>query len=223
MRNSASGLHSSKLGKCYILNNSNCYNTMSRKAILDKMLQTEALEHLTTFTAAVLVAEPALEAKCRAWGKTDTGSAQGDPWSGAAVALGLQTCLEELDAECGQGGGACRAGADDIFALGPAEVVLAAVENLEREIKARCSLTLQWSKSKMYCREGNVPETAPAGLVLAGEQVGEEFLRGLMVFGVPVGSDEYVEFKLNEVVENIIQDAGKVQYWGTRGRRSGLL
>ena len=52
---------------------------------------------------------------------------------------------------------------------------------------------------------------APAGLVLAGENVNGDFLRGLMVFGVPVGTDQYVRFKLNEVADQIISDAKKVQ------------
>ena len=42
---------------------------------------------------------------------------------------------------------------------------------------------------------------APAGLVLAGENVNGDFLRGLMVFGVPVGTDQYVSFKLNDVAD----------------------
>ena len=85
--------------------------------------------------------------------------------------------------------------------MGPAEVVLPAVEKFEREVKLRCSLTLQWSKSKMFCQEGEVPENAPTGLVLAGENVNGDFLRGLMVFGVPVGTDQYVSFKLNDVAD----------------------
>ena len=53
----------------------------------------------------------------------------------------------------------------------------------------------------MFCQEGEVPENAPTGLVLAGENVNGDFLRGLMVFGVPVGTDQYVSFKLNDVAD----------------------
>ena len=63
----------------------------------------------------------------------------------------------------------------------------------------------------MFCQEGEVPEMAPAGLVLAGENVNGDFLRGLMVFGVPVGTDQYVRFKLNEVADQIISDTKKMQ------------
>ena len=55
----------------------------------------------------------------------------------------------------------------------------------------------------MFCQIGEVPEMAPAGLVLAGENVNGDFLRGLMVFGMPVGTDQYVSFKLNEVADQI--------------------
>ena len=56
-----------------------------------------------------------------------------------------------------------------------------------------------------------LPEYTPPGLSLAGEQVGDNFLRGLMVYGVPVGTPEYVAFKLNELADQIIQDAERTR------------
>ena len=174
--------------------------------MLDKISETEELQHLTTFTATVLAPEPALEANGKAWGSMLTGAGQGDPWSGDAVALGLQDSLEELDADCAKGGGAARAGADDVFPVGPPEVVVPAVIKFERQVKEKCGLTLQWGKTKVYCQEGEMPAGLPTGLRLAGEQVGDTFLRGLLVFGIPVGSDEYVTFKLREVAANKVNE-----------------
>ena len=56
-----------------------------------------------------------------------------------------------------------------------------------------------------------MPAYAPGGLTLAGEMVGEEFLRGLMVYGVPVGTPEYITHKLREVAGKIVADAQKTR------------
>ena len=145
---------------CVALDVKNCYNSMSRKAILDVILNTPELQHLATFAAVILAAEPALESRGKVWGVSATGAAQGDPWSGQGVALGLQPSLVLLDDECGQGGGAARAGADDVLAVGPAQIVLPAIQNFEREIRERCNLSLQWRKSKIFCRDGVLPAGA---------------------------------------------------------------
>ena len=104
-----------------------------------------------------------------------------------------------------------RGGADDVFAVGPMEVVIPAIERFKEEVWERCHIKLNWRKSKVFCREGELPENTPEGLSLAGEQVGDSFLRGLMVYGVPVGTPEYVSFKLNELADQIIQDAEKTR------------
>ena len=59
------------------------------------------------------------------------------------------------------------------------------------EIKTRLGLKLQWTKSQIYCKEGDLPENATPGLSLAGEQVGDSLLRGMMVYGVPIGTPQY--------------------------------
>ena len=189
----------------------NCHNSLSRRAVLDEVVNTPTLNHMATFAATILAPEPALEAEGKAWGKTGTGVVQGDPVSGAFQAVGFQPSVRRLDEECAVGGGAARAGADDVFSCGPPEVVLPAVQRFAEEIKERCGLTLQWRKSRVFCWQGEVPPYASPGLTLAGEQVGETFLRGMMVYGVPVGTPEYVTFKLKEVAARIVKDADKTR------------
>ena len=63
----------------------------------------------------------------------------------------------------------------------------------------------------MRNKKGDLPDTATQGLRLAGEQVGEKFLRGFMLYGVPIGSSEYVTHKLKEQVEVIRKDANKTR------------
>ena len=104
---------------CVSLDMKNCYNSVSRHSILDVIVDTPELEHLTTFAATILAPEPALESRGQVWGSTTTGMVQGDPFSGAGTAIGIQPSLLRLDSECAVGGGGAHAGADDIFAQGP--------------------------------------------------------------------------------------------------------
>ena len=85
-----------------------------------------------------------------------------------------------------------RAGADDVFAVGLPEIVLPAVQMFSDNIRTKCNLELQWTKCKVYKREGDLPPNTPHGLTLAGEMVDGEFLRGFICFGIPLGSEAYI-------------------------------
>ena len=85
-----------------------------------------------------------------------------------------------------------------MLAVSPAEIVLLAIQKFAAEVEQRCLLRLQWSKSKVYTREGGLPVDTPAGLSLAEEQVEDQFLWGIMCYGVPVGSPEFFTYKLRE-------------------------
>ena len=189
----------------------NCYNEQNRAAAIQVVQSSESLQHLSTFAATILAPVSALESKGEVWGESGTGKVQGDPASGALQALGMQPCLEELDAACSQEGGMTRAGADDVFAIGLPSVVLPAIQKFSENIKTKCNLELQWTKSKVYMREGELPPYTPAGLSLAGEEVDGEFLRGFTCFGVPLGSDAYVVHKLRQVAKQIIEEGEKAR------------
>ena len=104
-----------------------------------------------------------------------------------------------------------RAGADDVYCVGPQETVLAALQQFATDIKQRCDLEIQWSKTVLYTREGDVPAGAPPGLKLAGDRLADTLYRGLMVYGVPVGSPEYVTLKLREKAAEIVTDADRAR------------
>ena len=150
-----------------------------------------------------------LESGGKKWGTTGDGSGQGDPASGAFQTIAMQPSLERLDAELGAVGGVARGGADDVYAIGPPAQVFAAIARFEEDLFTRCHLTLQRSKSVVYCPGGELPESALPGFKLAGEKVDNRFLTGLMVYGVPVGSPEYVTYKLKMKAKEIISDAEK--------------
>ena len=119
----------------------------------------------------------------------------------------IQPSLVKLDAACREAGGFAIAGADDIFPVGPRGVVLPAVVAFAEEVKKRCGLTLQWSKTEYFCWEGGLPEDAPTGLRLASRLVDGEMRRGFLCWGVPVGEKEYVAAVLDEKVMTIVEEA----------------
>ena len=195
----------------------NCYNEQRRGATVEVLRDTPALSHLVTFAAATLAPVPALETGGRPWGEMPTGFGQGDPASGVFQAIGLHPSLVTLDHACrgpaGEGGG--LAGADDTIVWGRPEVVFPALMDYKDEIEGRCNLQLAMNKTKVYCREGPLPVNTPDGFKMGGEMVGEgtskRFVRGIMVYGVPVGSDEYITVKLQERADEIIKDAEKIR------------
>ena len=130
----------------------NCFNEESRRAVVEVISDTPGLAHLATFTGTVLAPVPGLESGGVIWGSSTMGQGQGDPVSGAFQACGLQPSLVKIDEECSEGGGMARAGADDVFSVGPPEVVFTAVENFARDIQQRCGLQLNRDKTKVYSR-----------------------------------------------------------------------
>ena len=102
-----------------------------------------------------------------------------------------------------------RAGADDVTAVGPADLVLPAVEEFARQVEEHCLLHWEKTKSEVFTWDGDLPPDTPAGLTLAGEEVNGDFEHGFLLYGVPVGSDAYCSFKLMEVAKMIKEDGQK--------------
>ena len=127
---------------CFRLDLKNAFNEVSRRAILDVLLKEPALKHLVTFAATILAPSLSLESYGKIWVKGE-GVVQGDPPSGDFFAIGLHSDLLELDKACREGGGIARAGHDDVFAMGPPNVVIAAVKKFASAIWKRCNLQLQ--------------------------------------------------------------------------------
>ena len=78
------------------------------------------------------------------------GVVQGCPKSSAIFAVAYQQELRELDAVLQAVGGAARAGADDVYAMGPAEATLEAVKQFKVKLRARLGLEAQNTKSEVY-------------------------------------------------------------------------
>ena len=102
-----------------------------------------------------------------------------------------------------------RAGADDITAIGPANIVFQAVEEFGREVRERCLLHWERTKTEVFTWEGPLPAGTPNGLTLAGEEVDGTFEHGFLMYGVPIGSDAYCADQLMKIAERIVSDGQK--------------
>ena len=100
-----------------------------------------------------------------------------------------------------------RAGPDDVAAIGPAHIVLPAVEEFAREVQERCLLIWERTKSKVFTWNGELPEGTPTGLTLAGDEIDGAFEPGFLLYGVPIGSDKYCTYQLNKIAKRIVSDA----------------
>ena len=83
-----------------------------------------------------------------------------------------------------------KGGADDVAAIGPAHIVLPAVEEFAREVQERCLLIWERIKSKVFTY-GELPEGTPTGLTLTEDEIDGAFQPGFLLYGVPIGSDKY--------------------------------
>ena len=196
---------------CFRLDLKNAFNEISRRSILDVLESEDFLRHLVTFSAAILAPVAALESGGQVWGETAEGVGQGDPPSGDLFSVGLHPDLLQLDRACRRGGGQARAGHDDVFAQGPANIVIPAVETFAQSIWDRCHLKLQWSKSHIFSWDGVLPEGTPEGVELAGKVIDGVFEVGIDCYGVPIGTDKFVKDELMVAAKEIAADAKKTR------------
>ena len=93
------------------------------------------------------------------------------------------------------------------MAIGPRDVVIAAVRRFADEVWQRCKLSLQWTKTQLFSWDGELPADCPPGLTLAGEEVEGVFERGFECYGIAIGTDKYVQQKLQQKAEEVARDA----------------
>lgn len=185
----------------------NAFNTASRAATIESFEEEPSLRHLASFFAMVLAPEFRLESAGQVWGVAAEGQPQGDPLSMAGFAVTIQKDLVNLNNALGVHGGIARAGADDVLAGGPKGTVIPAIRKFEQELYDRTRCKLQWEKCEYYAEEGDLPEDAPDGLTMGGVQTEDGFHRGVTVYGIPVGSEGYVQEALDRKVDNIVAEA----------------
>ena len=104
----------------------------------------------------------------------------------------IQPELVALDAELKPFGGVARAIADDVYAVGPASVVFPAVQRFCDTLHQLTGLVSNTAKSGCYSPEHQLDACTWRTQAHIPIGVDDEGGRGLMVGGVPMGSDDYV-------------------------------
>ena len=185
----------------------NAFNQIARAAIVENLLSTPVLQHVAWFEASVLAPESGLQVKGALWGTAAEGETQGDPKASFMFNVGIQPQLRLLDTTLAQAGGMARSGMDDVVAGGPAHILFPALRTFEQQLQEHCNLQLVRTKTEVFCGDDDLPEETPAGMVRAGDMVDGQFEAGFVFYGIPMGSDKYVEYKLINKVEEITRGA----------------
>ena len=181
----------------------NAFNAVSRASIIEELEEEPSLQHLAGLAAVVLAPAHGLEAGGKKWGESAEGATQGDPLSSPFFNVAWHREVRKLDATLKERGGMARFGMDDGYAVGPPEVVFPALEIFARDVKQKCLLNWNHSKTEVFSWSGVLPPSTTAGLRRAGEEVDGVFEPGFVCYGVPTGSDNYVLHMMNKKVEEV--------------------
>ena len=189
----------------------NAFNEMARARVIEACEENESLKHLAMFVGAILAPVSDLESAGVIWGEAEEGVTQGDPTSSPLFCIALQKYLVEGDRKLSEHGGMVRAGMDDAYILGPPHVSFPVLENLKKDCKIHCGLELQMTKTEIYTKSGEQPPDTPVGLIRAGQDLNGTFESGFVCYGIPVGTDNYVDFMLNCKLDEIQNDIKIIQ------------
>ena len=136
------------------------------------------------------------------------GVQQGFPLSSLIFSVLIHPELVALDGELSPHGGCARAAMDDVYAVGPAHVVFAAVARFARRLYYAAGGEVQFSKLSCYSPQLNLTQ-CPFRMA-AGVPVGTFSARGasigcgIMVVGVPIGDYPFVNAFLSTKVDEVV-------------------
>ena len=187
----------------------NAFNSCHRAALLKELEKEPTLQHLAWHAATSLAPHSGLEGGGRKWGESGEGFTQGDPESAVWFCIPMQPYVKKMDAVLATGGGIARFGMDDGYGVGPPELVFRALEEFERDVQENCGLELQRTKCEVFNWQGVLPDGTLPGLTLAGAEVAGRFEPGMVVYGVPVGTNSYVQSMMDIKVEEVARKAAK--------------
>ena len=188
----------------------NAFNSASRAEILRVLEGEESLRHLVWHAALTLSSPSALESGGKVWGEAAEGVIQGDPESGSYFCVAWHPHIRVLDRELAAVGGAVKAGMDDIFVIGPPDVLFPAMERFWQAVAETCLLKLESTKTQVFTWSGQLPWNAPAEYPRAGTVVDGEFLPGFLCYGIPVGTPGYVRHHLAAKVQQVGREVTEI-------------
>ena len=189
----------------------NAHNEVSRAAVLEALEREPTLRHISWHAATCLASHTGLESGGELWGEAGEGMSQGDPEASGWFCVAWHEDVRELDAALAAHGGMARFGNDDGYLVGPANVVFQALEIFARNVREKCLLHLQVTKTEVFSWDGVLPPQAPQGMKVAGVQVGDVWQPGFVCYGIPVGTPAYVKHMLWDKVQEVRGEIDKVK------------
>ena len=91
--------------------------------------------------------------------------------------------------------------------MGPPEVVFPALEKFAKDVEEKCLLVWEKTKTEVFSWDGVLPPSTTPGLARAGSLVNGQFEPGFVCYGVPVGTEKYVNHMMNLKVEEVSSGA----------------
>ncbi|KAJ1625523.1 hypothetical protein T492DRAFT_880031 [Pavlovales sp. CCMP2436] len=143
----------------------------------------------------------------------ETGVAQGSLEAGVAFAISIHPELKVLDAELRPYGGGARAGHDDVRPRGPPWIVFAAMQRFLDALFLRLGLVVQPSKCECWIEEVQIASLdAHRGLVTRSHLLEGALTPhyGVMCYGLPIGSEEYVKLAFAGKCDEIASISNKL-------------
>ena len=188
----------------------NAFNCAARAKVLRVLEGEDSLRHLVWHAALSLSSPSALESGGKVWGEAAEGMCQGDPESGSYFCLAWHPEIRELDRQIAAVGGAVKAGMDDLFIVGPPDVLFPAMLQFWEEVTVSCNLQLEPSKTQVFTWTGELPHNTPPGYPSAGTVVDGDFLPEFLCYGIPVGSPGYVRHHLSVKVQEVGREVKEI-------------
>ena len=187
----------------------NAFNEVSRASIIEALEQEPSLNHLAWHAAVSLAPSNGLESGGSKWGSSSEGTAQGDPLSAPYFNVAWHKHVRELNQTLNERGGMAKFGMDVGYAVGPSETLFPALEKFARNVERQCLLVWEKTKTEVFTWNGLLPDNCTRGLTRAGVVLDNSFEPGFLCYGVPVGTDKYVEYMLSEEMLEIAKSAQK--------------
>ena len=181
----------------------NAHNEVSRAAVVEVLESVPELQHLAQHAATCLSGHQGLEVKGELWGRNGEGESQGDPEASPLFCVAWHPIVKELDSKLAAVGGKSLFGNDDGYLIGPASILFPALEQFSFQIRDRCLLRLQLSKTEVFSWESDLPAEVPEGMRRAGAMIDGRWESGFLCYGIAVGSDLYVQHQLDSKVLDI--------------------
>ena len=186
---------------------------MSRAAVLDAVLKKPKWRKFYRFLWAVLSPESHIKGIPV---RSSEGMQQGDTWGSTLFCVGIDEDVQWANRTLKAEGGMGVFDMDDGYLAAPPDAVFRVVTELERRLRERCRIKLNFSKCQAWSPTAGVvtaalrahPDTPFKKGAVPGWTGGPGL--GVVVSGVPVGDPYFVEFHVQAKVDTVLSQTSKI-------------